>query len=439
MIPHPPGLEYLPYQQAGVAWSRDKAACLFGDEMGLGKTIQAIGYLNCHPQVASVLIVCPASVRLNWARELDKWLVSPCVETVILSYGMLHKADLSRHYDVVILDEAHYIKDVKAKRSALCRKIRAGRKIALTGTPILNRPIELWHLLHWLDPVAWPMSSYASYATRYCKAHQRRIRIRGRQAFRYVWDVSGASNLDELREKTRALMIRRLKMDVLKELPPKRRQIIELSAHGLGAGLKAQLKDCQAKIDEIERKYRHDVQKLESALQVAWNEMAEVRHAVGRFKVEAATEIIHDAVASCGKVVVFAHHRDVIRSLQEALVDYRPVVLTGSTPHPARQAAIDAFQTDPHVKVFIGQIQAAGVGITLTAASLVIFAELDWTPGVVTQAEDRCHRIGQRDSVLVQHLVVDGTIDAHMAKTLVRKQETITQALDGAQKGACAC
>lgn len=431
-IPCLPGLNYLPYQEGGISIARDRNAVLFGDEMGLGKTIQAIGWLNCHPEIESCLVVCPATLKINWAREMDKWLVSPCVDVTIVNYDVLHKLDLSQHYDVAILDEAHYIKNNKARRSQFCRMIRADNKIALTGTPILNRPIELWNVLHWLDPLRWPVSSYMPYAIRYCGAFQRRIKVRG--TYRKVWVMDGASNLDELREHLRPLMIRRLKADVLKDLPPKRRQIIELPTTGLSPDLREQLRICTMSVQGLEHAYRDNVQKLESALQVAWMNMAEVRHEAGLVKASKALELIQDAIEASGKVVVFAHHRDVIAQLTEALVDYRPAVITGDTPHPARQTAVDAFQTDPGVRVFIGQIQAAGVGITLTAASHVIFVELDWTPGVVSQAEDRCHRIGQKDSVLVQHLVLEGSLDAHMAKALVRKQSTIERALDAPQQ-----
>jgi len=432
MIPCPVGETYLPYQIEGISFAKDRPSILFGDEMGLGKTIQAIGVLNCYPRIASCLVVCPATLKTNWARELDRWLISPCVDITITNYDQLHKLDFTQEWDAVILDEAHYIKNNKARRSQLCRLIRAKIRIALTGTPILNRPIELWNILHWLDPVKWPASSYMPYAIRYCGAFQRRIKVRG--TYKRVWVMDGASNLDELREHLRPLMIRRLKADVLKDLPPKRRQIVELPTEGLSPDLQEQLRTCTMSVQELEHAYRDNVQKLESALQVAWMNMTEVRHEAGRAKVSRALGLIQDAIESSGKVVVFAHHRDVIAQLTEALVDHRPAVITGDTPHPARQAAVDAFQTDPEVRVFIGQIQAAGVGITLTAASHVIFVELDWTPGVVSQAEDRCHRIGQKDSVLVQHLVLEGSLDAHMAKALVRKQSTIERALDAPQQ-----
>lgn len=428
MIPCPVNESYLPYQEEGIEFARPRPACLFGDEMGLGKTIQAIGWLNCHPEIETVLVVCPATLKINWRRELDKWLISPCIEVTIINYDQLHKLDYDKEYDVAILDEAHYIKNKRARRSEFCRQIQAKNKFALTGTPILNRPIELWHILHWLVPELWPAESYMRYAIRYCGAHRERVNRAGKM----VWVMDGATHLDELKMHLSYLMIRRLKQDVLKELPAKRRQLIELPMNGISDNAQLMMKEALAiaHVMRIETLYADDVRALESKLQVAWQQMSELRHQVGLLKVPMAIDLIHDAVEASGKVVVFAHHRDVIAALNDALVDYRPAVIHGGTPQAARQDAVDRFQNDPNVKVFIGQIQAAGVGITLTASSHVIFVELDWTPGIVSQAEDRCHRIGQHQSVLVQHLVLEGSLDAHMAKTILRKQGVIEKALN---------
>lgn len=421
MIPVPYGLAYLPYQLDGIEFARERGSVLFGDEPGLGKTIQAIGWLNCHAgQIDSLLVVCPASLKINWARELQKWMIDPCVEITIINYDRLHKLDLSKTYDVCILDEAQYIKSKGAQRTRYCKLIKTKNKLALTGTPILNKPIELWSILNWLVPEIWPASSYMRYALRYCGAYKGK----------WGWVMDGATHLDELKTHLSYLMIRRLKEDVLKDLPPKRRQIIELPKDGIGADLRAKLVEASTRLNLIEETYRHDVRMLDSNLTVAFQEMAQLRHEVGLAKVDTALGLIHDAIEASGKVVIFAHHRDVIECLKESLADYLPAVIHGGTPQAERQDAVDRFQTNPKVRVFIGQIQAAGVGLTLTAASHVIFVELDWTPGVMTQAEDRCHRIGQRDAVLVQHLVLADSLDARMAKALVRKQEIIEKALD---------
>ena len=419
-VPCPVGLEYLPYQLEGIEFARGRNAVLFGDEPGLGKTIQAIGWLNCHPRTETLLVVCPASLKINWRRELDKWLISPCVDVTIINYDVLHKLDMTRHWDVCIIDEAHAVKNRKAKRTVLCKQIQADVKLALTGTPILNKPVELWSILNWLAPEIWPKSSFMRYAYRYCGAYQGK----------WGMVMDGATHLDELRMHLSYLMTRHLKADVLKQLPPKRRQIIEISKDGLSADLRARLAEATRGIARIEDTYKDDAGALKSALSVAWQDMAALRHEVGLAKVDACLDLIHDAIESSGKVIVFAHHHDVIAALNDALVDYMPAVIHGDIPVPARQDAVDRFQTDDECKVFIGQIQAAGVGLTLTASSHVIFVELDWTPGIVSQAEDRAHRIGQKDSVLIQHVVMEGGFDARMVKALVRKQTVIEKALD---------
>ena len=179
-----------------------------------------------------------------------------------------------------------------------------------------------------------------------------------------------------------------------------------------------------------EDEYKHAVEALQAGARAAFTEMAKLRHDTALAKAPHVIAHIEDALeGSEGKVVLFAHHHDVVAALAEAL-GAQAVVLTGETPFPARQAAVDRFQSDPACRVFIGSITAAGVGLTLTAASHVVFAELDWVPANITQAEDRLHRIGQTQAVLVQHLVLDGSLDATMARRLVDKQEVIDRALD---------
>lgn len=409
-------LSYLPYQLAGIEFAAGRDAVLIGDEMGLGKTVQAIGIVNQDRTAERVLVVCPASLKINWQREIDKWGVSPCVEWAIINYDQLHKLDVHQLWDVVILDEAHYVKNPEAKRSQLARRIWARRKILLTGTPILNRPVEVFHLLHILDTIAWPLAARHKFGLRYCAAYQRKV---GRK---YVWDYSGASNLDELREILKPYMIRRTKAEVLTQLPPKRRQIIELPVGGLSSVFRKTLHDSV-------QSYGEQVQQLDCNVEALWTKLAALRHETALAKVATAVECIKDALESSEKIVVFAHHRDVLDALHQALADYNPVVVHGGTPLQDRQAAVDTFQRIPGCQLFLGNIQAAGVGLTLTAASHVVFVELDWVPGNVSQAEDRCHRIGQRESVLVQHLVLEGSLDALIAKSLVKKQNIIDKAL----------
>lgn len=452
-IPCPTGLAYLPYQKAGIAYALARPATLIGDEMGLGKTIQAIGVINTLPTDAKIIIVCPASLRLNWKREIEKWSVLPRTigivengkdwpegDVIIINYDLLgkHAERLAVQWDLLVIDEAHYLKNGKALRTkaALGDKgtggLRAHRRLFLTGTPISNRPIELWSLIHSLDPSGLG-ASWRTFATRYCN---------GRQG-RYGWEVDGASNLDELQRKLRAsVMCRRQKSEVLAELPAKRRQIVVLPTNGASAAVKAENKAFEAtekrlealrlqvelgKAGDDENAYERAVEALRDATRAAFTEISVLRHRTALAKVPAVLEHLQNSEE---KQIVFCHHKDVAEELRAALAEFGVVTLTGDSDMTDRQAAVDRFQTDPACRYFIGTMGAAGVGITLTASSHVIFAELDWVPGTISQAEDRAHRIGQTNSVLIQHLVLDGSLDARMANVLVEKQAVIDAALD---------
>jgi SWI/SNF-related matrix-associated actin-dependent regulator 1 of chromatin subfamily A len=420
-IPAPAGCEYLPYQRAGIAYAANRPDTLLADEQGLGKTIQAIGLINMDPTIKTVLVVAPKSLLINWQREAAKWLTRK-VELVTINYDMIWKrADLHNpktHWDLLILDESQNIKNPKAKRTKVCTNIPARRRILLTGTPILNRPVELWPTLQMLDPDDLGRNFFG-FANRYCGAKQIRA---GRKM---VWDFTGASNLEELQEKMRTkFMVRRLKADVLTELPAKRRQIIPLDTQGV-IGLLNKERQLLADLS-----FEEAAKRLEDGGGVAFTEMAKLRHELGVAKAPRAVEHITGMLDSVDKVIVFAHHHAVIETLARDLDQFGCVTITGQTSGADRQAAVDRFQTDPSCRVFVGNIRAAGVGITLTAASTVVAVEQDWTPGWMAQAEDRAHRIGQMNSVLIQYLVFDESMDANLAQTLVTKAAVANKALD---------
>ena len=466
-VPAPKGLEYMPFQRAGIAFGMGRDNVLIGDEMGLGKTIQAIGLINAS-EAKRVLIVCPASLRLNWKNELENWLTAdlsigiaqgkkyPTADVTIINYDIIHThADALRaqEWDVMIADEIHYCKNEKARRTQFTlgytksekkngnwedvvkvAPIPAKKRVFLTGTPIANRPIELWPIVNALGV----FDNFWGYAKRYCNAHKNQ----------WGWDFTGSSNLSELQEMLRTeVMVRRLKKDVLTDLPAKIRQVIEIPANGASAFVTAEreawdewedkITDLRAAVELAKASddpadYEQAINALREGLQVAFGEMSKMRHETAVAKIPHIVNHLEEVLQEKDKVVVMAHHHSVIDGLSEELSDaeIKHVTLTGKDSLTARQAAVDAFQEDAEVKVFIGSIQAAGVGITLTAASHVIFAELDWVPANLSQAEDRCHRIGQTDSVLVQHLVLEGSMDANMAKKIVEKQHVIDTALD---------
>jgi len=475
-IPVNDGMSYLPFQKAGIAFSQNHRDILIADEMGLGKTIQALGIINLDNSIKKVLCVVPASLKLNWNREAEKWLTrkfnisiirskdgwfdslettdSATSSFVIINYDILKKFHNEIHnaeWDLLICDEAHYMKNGKAQRTKeivgwydknICCEVnllKAGRKLFLTGTPIVNRPIELWPLVHYLAPKTFFClfnKFKTGYAQKFCAAH-----FNG-----YGYDLKGASNLPELQEKLRTTcMIRRLKKDVLKELPPKFRQVIEVPANGHTAVVKreqAALKANAILIDSLKvavemakasdnpEDYKKAVIALKEGVTVAFDEMSKVRHETALAKVDVVVEHLKGIIDDDEqKVICFAHHRDVIEAIERAFGD-QAVKLYGGMSDEKKQDAVDRFQNDDNVKLFIGSIQAAGVGITLTAANKVVFAELDWVPGNMTQAEDRAHRIGQFMNVLVQHIVLEGSMDVEMAYKLIEKQNVIDNALD---------
>lgn len=458
MIPAPEGLAYLPYQLAGIVYALSHKNVLIADEMGLGKTIEAIGVVNSDDSIKSVLVIVKASLKINWAREMTKWLVKPrsiaiangafpSTDVVIVNYDILLKhraAIMARHWDAIILDECHYVKNAKAQRTkavfggkhngAVLKPIPATRKIFLTGTPIVNRPKELWTTVHALDPHDLG-ADFFRFMKRYTNAYHNG----------WGWDFSGSSHPEELQQRLRSkIMVRRLKKDVLKELPPKRRQVITVEATGAARAAVAaeravfDRRDAAVRAAQTAAKaaqqagdkagYEDAVKKLRDARKIGFEDMSRLRRETAVAKIPFVIEHIEEVLEAEDKVVVFCHHHTVAHELKKAFPS--AALVTGETTVGQRQIEVDRFQLDPNCKVFVGSIQAAGVGFTLTAASHVVFAELDWVPGNVSQSEDRLHRIGQANSVLVQHLVFDNSVDSRMAHMLIEKQTVIDAALD---------
>ena len=487
VIPAPPGLEYYPFQKAAVEYALGRRNVLLGEEMGLGKTAEALGIVNATPTMGSVLVICPASLRLLWLREAERWLVRPrqfyVVEDnepphprydfVIVNYERLigpraarmREALMLRTWGLLIVDEAHRIKTQSAQRSEVIlgrpgkredkKKGKpavppapglihqAKRAAFLTGTPLPNRPKELYPLLHALDPVTFPQEW--PFLMRYCGATKEEIRVRGGFT-REVWHTDGASHLEELQEKMRAsVLVRKLKKDVLPELPGKTRQIVFLPQNGTTEAVKAEktamskrvphLDVLSAEVDLAEA--GGDVIAFETALDrlcqniedIDFNTFAVERQTLALAKLPAVIEHLDLVLEERPKIVVMAHHHAVIEQLVAHYGD-QAVCVYGPTPQGDRLARVDRFQQDPKVRVFIGGIQAAGVGITLTASDYLAFAEASWVPGDLSQCEDRIHRIGTKSNVLIQHLVVDDSLDATMLAKVIRKQEIADRVLD---------
>lgn len=475
VIPTPKGMTYKDYQKVGIEFLvRNDERCqntLLGDEMGLGKTIQIIGAVNYlsdsleNRTLRRVLIVCPASLKINWGRELRKWLVGPLSwgiadskhfprnrDIIIINYDILAKWDTvikSIDWDLLVADEAHYLKNPKAKRSEFFYAIPAKRRIYATGTPIVNRPRELFPLVHSLDVEQFP--KFVSFAIRYCNGHK----------VGSTWDFSGASNLEELQARLRAtIMVRRLKKDVLTELPPKTRNIIELPApRGIGDLLKKELAVYNEREPHLEAlrnavkeaksandttAYSQAVEALKQGQGKILGDISTLRKEVALKKVPLVIEYLESLWADDPerKIVLWCHHHAVMDSFMAHFKHFTTKVqgeqktsayalkFSGEETLKERDETVQRFQNDPRCLLFVGQTLAGGVGITLTAASHCIFAELDWVPGNITQAEDRLHRIGQYDNVLVEHLVLEESLDCRIAQRIVEKQLVIDAAMN---------
>ena len=422
---------YLPYQQAGIEYLVNQERALLADPPGLGKTIEIAGTLN-QLKSSKVLIVCPASLRLNWKQELSDWLsYTPDLLKIVSVDSLWRKRIFSElmpiTFDFMAVDEAHYIKERDSKRSMACATIarKAHRVVLMTGTPVKNRPRDAFNLLNILDAELFP--DYRQYTLRYCAAFQQEIRVRGGQK-RRIWNDSGSSNEEELHDILRSFfMLRRSKEDALPQLPRKRRQLIEIE------GGDKEVKDENKLWDGLCASigYEEAMKQLEDGAGVAFSQMAKARQAVAIAKVPYVIEHVKNLLETGEKVIVFAHHREVVSLLCKGLCDYNPVLYVGGMTEKQKDNARASFMMDDSCRVFIGNIQAAGTGLTLTVSSIVVFAEMSYSPSDMEQCEDRACRIGQfADSVLVQHIVLSGSLDVKMGKRLIDKQRVADAILD---------
>ena len=422
-----------PFQIEGVSFiERNNGRALIADEMGLGKTVQALAWLEAHPKKRPVIIVVPASLKLNWAKEALMWMTKPNLEIltgttpwkvtgdiIIINYDVLPawvEALKRKHPQVLITDECHYYKSNKAIRTKAIKKLGKDipHVIALSGTPIVNKPIEAYNALRLINPVLFSSSRY--YIDRFCAP-----KWNG-----FGWDYGGATNTQELHELlTSTVMIRRLKRDVLPQLPPKARSFVPVQLHN-----RAEYRDAEEDFIGFlrETKGAEAARKASNAEALAKIEALKQLSVQG--KLAESIDWISDFLDNGEKLVVFAVHRFVIDALMEKFGKIA-VKIDGSVSLTERNKAVEAFQGNDKIRLFVGNIKAAGVGLTLTASSNVAFLELPWTPGDLSQAEDRCHRIGQKDSVNIYFLLAPDTIEERLAHILDSKRKVLDAVLDG--------
>jgi SWI/SNF-related matrix-associated actin-dependent regulator of chromatin subfamily A-like protein 1 len=435
IIQFAPGIDKItegslyPYQADGVAFLLSKKRAILADDMGLGKTRQAIVAMEAGCPDGTVLVVCPSSLKLNWRREILMVDGDARVEVlgvdkdptdtprwIIVNYDLLGKYT-ERLYAIdwagIILDEAHFIKNA-SKRTSHCLKLLGVQAEArapmigpeyvflLTGTPMTNRPKDLFNLFRC---VGHPASrSFLSFAKRFCDAYRND----------YGWVTTGASNLDELNLLMKEVSIRRLKDEVL-DLPPKVRSWVPVDISSSKAALNA--------IDAFLAWYA-DTDPSQPNDTAFLARLMKVRTALHKAKFTAISERTKDVVATGEKVVVFTCFTDGIDRHKKKLGD-QAVTLTGADTPQQRMDAVDRFQTDPTVRVALCNIIAGGVGINLTAGTHVIFQDLDWVPANHAQAEDRCYRLGQDKRVTVEYFHAAGTLDGYIAELLQQKMALI--------------
>jgi SNF2 family DNA or RNA helicase len=407
---------------------------ILADDMGLGKTTSAV-IAALESGAKKVLIVCPASLKINWKREIEnytdrrslivegrKW--GSTFDFYIINYDIIknyHSTDKSEDsddykllvnegFDLAIVDEAHYISNTTANRTRLLNDVldKISKVWLLTGTPMTSRPINYFNLLKIVDS---PLTlNWQMYVKRYCKGFQFRV------GNRKVWNTSGASNLDELRERTKNIVLRRMKTDIL-DLPEKiiTPIFVELNS-----------KMYDEELEEFTRISKEN--KDTDTISVTLNRLMKVRQLISYEKIPYTCELIDRCLEQGKKVIVFTNFTMTLDMLHEKYKK-QSVVLDGRMSKEKRQDAVDRFQNEDKIKVFISNIVAGGVGITLTAAEVVIMNDLSFVPAHHSQAEDRAYRYGQKNSVLVYYPVFENTIEKIIYNILQKKKGIIDQVM----------
>ena len=446
------GLPLLPYQKAGVLYASNARRCFIADDMGLGKTLQAIATVEYVWDSYPALVVCPPNLVLNWKKEYAKWLPNRKVAVVtdrknfpeedfdvlVIGYSNIsHWEKRLLDFRACVFDESHYVKSPAAQRTKAAVKIAkriptAGLVLCLTGTPVTNRPAEYASQLDILGKLNTFGGLWGFYR-RYCGAFRDRFG---------QWNISGHSNLDELNEKLRGnCYIRRTKDQVLEDLPPVRHAPVYVT------GSPAQMVEYQkAERDIVEYLVERAKQIAEelgtsprSAAVVAKmkaeaNEhlvrLSVLRRLAAKAKMDAVHEFIDSHKEAGLKVVVAAHHRDVV---DEIANKYGNLKIQGGMLVEDVETGKSRFQELPceEAPVMVLSIQAAKTGHTLTAAQDVLFVELPWTPADVDQTYSRCHRLGQQGSVTATYLLCEGTIDEYIYDLIERKRGVVNVATDG--------
>lgn len=387
-------------------------------------------------EAKKILIICPASLKINWQREIENYSNRKILIVegrkwgstfdyyiinydIIKNYHSMEKDELgseinqqivNEKFDLCIIDEAHYISNPTAQRTKLINDILKDipKVWLLTGTPMTSRPINYYNLLKIANS---PLTlNWQSYVKRYCAGYQ--FRVGGKK----IWNTNGASNLDELRERTKSLVLRRMKTDIL-DLPEKIITPVFLD-------LKSTFYD-----EEVENFMRITSEnKNKESITVTINRLMKIRQVIAFEKVPYTCELIDKFVEQGKKVIVFTNFTMTLDMIHEKYKK-NSVILDGRMSKEKRQQSVDRFQNDDKIKIFISNIKAGGVGITLTAAETVIMNDLSFVPADHSQAEDRAYRYGQKNSVLVYYPIFENTIEKIVYNILQKKKTIIDQVM----------
>ena len=431
------GWRAFKHQEEGIEFLLKNKKCILADDMGLGKTYQSI-VSAIESGAERVLIVCPSSLKINWKREVENFCDEDDVSIIsgsywnpskftIINYDILKNfhtiEEKNKEYedwelrreiveynpDLIILDEAHYVKNHKSNRGRIIKdlvKTFGVEKVwLLTGTPIANRPMDYYNLLSIIDsPVT---NNWVHYAKTYCDGR------RFRKGRKYIWVTTGSSNLEELASKTKRTILRRKKEDVL-DLPEKLVTPVYLELNNV-SGYESVWEDYMEKRRRDGKKGNPNKDLVEMTLLRTFISMETVPYSI---------EKAEEALELGKKVIIFCNFNDEMDAFIRHFGD-KSVCVRGGMSDKQKQVSVDRFQNDEKCRVFIGQIKAAGVGLTLTEAEIVIMNSLDWVPGNHEQAEDRAYRIGQNKTVNIYYMLIEKTIDILIWKILQNKKKVI--------------
>ena len=425
------------HQEVGIKFLVKKNKAILADDMGLGKTYMSI-VAALEVKAEKILVICPANAKINWKREISTFVDEDDISIIksghwnpkkftIINYDILNKFHtiidgrkkyedheikrflVDEGFDLIIMDEAHFIKNPKAQRSKVVMEVAENikRRWLLSGTPVANRPMDYYNLLKLCDSSV--TANWQFYAFRYCAAKK----FKRKGSNRFIWITDGASNLDELHKRTKNLILRRKKEDHL-DLPPK-----IVSPYYI-------------EIDDMNQYSRVFDEYLEWAKSEGRNlgagrhmvELVVLRKYLAQEKVKHSIELAEQAIENGQKVIIFTNFTDSFNLLMDHFGKLS-VGHNGKMNEKQKQNSIDQFQENPKIKVFVGNLISAGSAITLTAAQMVIMNDLDFVPANHAQAEDRAWRIGTTSTVNIYYPIVDGTLDVQIFNILQKKKDII--------------